>query len=179
MSLTRMFDLVCLRFFADITPPIWVDQGMIWLTFWFPLVLVSISIGLLFPKRWRFFGQASLLAGLFSVTLVELLWKPLFHRARPYATLEWVRLLVEPSNSYSLPSGHTSFAFSIAFALSVLPSKFWPAVTMFLALMTAISRVYVGIHYPTDVVLAMFHGALCTLLAYLLLTKSKKLVAKN
>src|SRR4030066_928366 len=77
--------------------------------------------------------------------------KHLFERPRPCQALENVRLLVGCSGSFSMPSNHAVNAFSVAATFSHFFRK--TAVPMFLiAALVALSRIYVGVHYPSDVI---------------------------
>ena len=89
-------------------------------------------------------------------------------------SLERVRpqLLLEPLSSYSLPSGHSSAAFALMLALGVLAGRGQPArwrVTWLLlaglpAAAVALSRVYLGVHWPTDIIAgALLAGSSCAL----------------
>ena len=87
---------------------------------------------------------------LLSQLLVHLV-KRLVNRPRPYKTFENVISKHPPNCKYSFPSGHTSTAFALAIALaSTIPGT--GIVAYSIASMVGLSRIYLGVHYPTDVI---------------------------
>jgi undecaprenyl-diphosphatase len=83
-------------------------------------------------------------------SIVQLV-KRIVNRPRPYTVIKQASAIKPPKCKYSFPSGHTNAAFSIAFVLSYV----FPALSILfftLAGLVAISRIYLGYHYPTDVV---------------------------
>ena len=77
--------------------------------------------------------------------------KRIVHRRRPYTTLDLDSVQNPPRCVYSFPSGHTACAFSVARGLSRLVPEL-SIVLYCVAIMTGLSRVSLGYHYPTDVV---------------------------
>lgn len=76
--------------------------------------------------------------------------KLLFTRPRPYMVLPGCNTLTGPLKDYSFPSGHTTAAFSLAVSYAM----YFPLLTLpllFLAAATGISRIYMGVHFPSDV----------------------------
>lgn len=87
----------------------------------------------------------------------------LWFRPRPFVALEGVTKLIEKSASEkSFPSGHATAAFAVAFGLMVHNRK-WGGAMAVLAAWVAVSRVFVGVHYPSDVVAGAVVGGLAAL----------------
>ncbi len=77
------------------------------------------------------------------------------NRQRPYVVLNNIEILIEPFESYSFPSGHTTSSFSVALVLSFYFPLLSP-VFILMALLVSISRVYLGVHYPSDILIGAF-----------------------
>lgn len=118
---------------------------------------------LLLARQWRALGFAG--GALLGTALANGALKALFARHRP-------EVLVEPLHSFSFPSGHSSAAFAFFLVLGVLAGRGQPArlrLTWLLlaglpALAIALSRVYLGVHWPSDIIAgALLAGGLCAL----------------
>lgn len=115
--------------------------------------------GLLFLKEERkhhLFFAPIVAAGGISYVLVELIVKPLVARMRP--SVEMGAIIVgNVKNDFSFPSGHATIAFAMAVVLSECEPK-WKGWFITLAVAIALSRVYIGVHYPLDVVFGALLG---------------------
>jgi len=117
------------------------DAGIIW-------ILLTLVL-MIFPKTRK---TASMLAIALTVgfLLGNLTLKPLVARVRPFILNPSVVLLIDAPHDYSFPSGHTLSSFEAAFVLLFRSRKMGiPAVI--LASLIAFSRMYLYVHYPTDV----------------------------
>ena len=80
--------------------------------------------------------------------------KRLINRKRPYEKLAGIENLVEPFESYSFPSGHTTASFAAAVTLSFAFPQL-SILFIFTALLVAVSRIYLGVHYPSDILIGI------------------------
>ena len=115
--------------------------------FWIILTLV-----LLVFKKTRRIGLCCAFALIIDVLAVNVVLKPLVARARPYAVLEIIVPLGHLSRDFSFPSGHSAASFACAWALYKTAPRKYGVCALVLATLIALSRLYVGVHYPTDVI---------------------------
>ncbi len=134
--------------------------------FWIVLTVVLLCI----PKT-RKMGLCSAIALLLSVIICNVILKNAFARIRPYEVIEEIELLVKRANDWSFPSGHTSASVAAAVALflaSTKKQKFFTVWGIVLAAAIGFSRIYVGIHYPTDVFVSAFMAIILAVVATLI-----------
>ncbi|HHU87586.1 MAG: phosphatase PAP2 family protein [Pelotomaculaceae bacterium] len=136
--------------------------------------LIWIALGLSFfifgRRSWKNAALLMLLALFASFLVDEELLKNIFRRPRPFETFAGINLLVLPPDSYSFPSAHTANAFAAGLVLArKIPSVAGPVLA--LALLIAFSRVYVGVHYPLDILAGALVGAACALFVLKLETR--------
>lgn len=146
---------------------------------WKTQALLILCIVFMFFKKTRKSAIAGFIGVFFSALLVELVWKGMFDRIRPYDAFAWAKLIGEPSDTFSFPSGHASAAFAVATGFSWFQKKWWPRILFFAsAVLTAFSRVYISIHWTTDVLAGAVNGILCGLLATLVVTQVSNLFSQ-
>ena len=125
------------------------DSGWFW---------IALSLLLMVPRRTRWIGITSLAAIVIGALITNVTLKNLVARTRPYEVVEGLALLIEKQSDYSFPSGHTCASFAAAGVYwRMLPKKFGIPLVI-LAAMIAFSRLYVGVHYPTDVLAGLLIG---------------------
>lgn len=96
--------------------------------------------------------------------------KRLLSRERPYNILEQLNTFGITLKDYSFPSGHTAASFSIATTIALNIPKI-SIIVFFIAIIVAISRIYLGVHYPTDVAAGIIIGCLSSIMIHLYLFK--------
>lgn len=148
------------------------DKGLFW---------IIIAVVALCFKKTRKMGLAMAFALIFGLLIGNVTLKPLIGRIRPYDLegYEAIRqaLLVNPLKDFSFPSGHTLVCFEGATAI-FLHNKKWGIPAFVIAALVAFSRLYLFVHYPTDVlggiILGISFGILGTLLSRLIFKKLEK-----
>lgn len=127
------------------------DGGILW--------IVLTVIFLILPKT-RKTGWYLLFALIVDAVLCNFIAKPLIARVRPYDVNTAVTLLVSPLKDYSFPSGHTAASFASVTALYMAGQKRLWKIALALSVLIAFSRLYLYVHYPTDVLGGILFGIL-------------------
>lgn len=93
--------------------------------------------------------------------------KKFYPRRRPYLALESIKVATNPLKDHSFPSGHTTAVFSsiIPFILFIPPLAY---VLIPVALSVGVSRIYLGLHYPSDVAAGIVLGSSTGIISYLM-----------
>ncbi len=143
----------------------WEAEFLLWLEqfrnpimnqFWYGISYVGLGLLCIpivircFQKKGRIetFSMAGTV--ICSHVLFAVILKAIIHRARPYMTWDMLQPLVYPKDA-SFPSGHTLFSFLLAFVYCRMFPKKIGIPALILASLIAISRMMMGVHYPTDV----------------------------
>ena len=132
------------------------DHGKIW---------IGLCLILLLFKRTRKAGVCGLFALLINLLITNVTLKPMVARIRPYEQFEDLIRLIGRQKDFSFPSGHTSSSFAATWSIFMMDrpirkisdkagkmkTSILGAASMILAVAIAYSRLYVGVHFPTDV----------------------------
>ena len=138
------------------------NGGVVW--------LVMIALLLMFKKT-RKAGIYCLAALLVDVTIVSGIIKPLVGRVRPYEVIEGLTSMIGPQWDTSFPSGHTASSFAVAFTCFLKGPKKIGIPALVLAALIGFSRLYVGVHYPSDVICGLFIGIAASLITVFILNR--------
>ena len=131
--------------------------------------LLTASL-LMVTRRERRTGCSMVLAIVVAFILVDLVMKPLVCRERPCEFADF-DLLVPVPDTFSFPSGHTAMAFAGATVLFIR-FRAWGIPAMVLATLVGISRMYLYVHWPTDVLVGALVGTICAVVVYKLVAGS-------
>lgn len=124
------------------------DAGLIW---------ILIGVGLICTKKYRSYGVMVLLALAVAFLLGDQLIKPIVERVRPCNVTEGMEILIKKPRGFSFPSGHTGSSFAAAVVIWGADKRFGIG-ALILAGLIAFSRLYLYVHYPTDVVAGLILG---------------------
>ena len=142
------------------------DSGILWIA----IAAICICI----PK-YRKAGLTMAVSLLMGLLICNVTLKPLVARIRPFDYVgKEIALLIPKPHDFSFPSGHTNASFAAATALLLHHRKIGiPA--MILAVLIAFSRLYLYVHYPTDVLASVALGISLAFLAHFLVNKGTAL----
>lgn len=115
------------------------------------IVAITAVIALLLWRRYRHVGITAGSSLFVEFILVNVLLKNMVQRMRPYVVNGALVLLGDRPGDFSFPSGHTGSAFAVAIVLYLSMPKRYGIPALALATLVALSRIYNGAHYPTDV----------------------------
>ena len=176
-SLAVSFDLPILDWIAanlrtpalDVAMPIitmFGDDGIFW---------IGVAVVLFLTKKYRKVGLGMAFAMMMGLLLCNVTLKPLIARIRPYdfQMLHFQKeifLLAGGMHDFSFPSGHTIASFEACTVLMLGDTKLGIPATV-LAFLIAFSRLYLYVHYPTDVLTSMVLGTALGILGYHLAQK--------
>lgn len=140
------------------------NAGALWLGLGALFLIMGIR-----RKNWREMGILLLLCVGASALACNLVLKPCVNRVRPYDLLGYAdKLLIPPLGDASFPSGHTAACFAAATAVYAKNRAWGRAAYAFGAVM-GFSRLYLGVHFPTDVLAGAAVGtAMASLVVHLL-----------
>ena len=118
------------------------DKGLFW---------IALTLVLLLFRRTRRLGVYCAASMVLTFLIVNCAIKPLIARTRPYDLFSEIQILAHAEHDFSFPSGHSANSFAVAWILYRMAPKKYGIPAVVLAALIAFSRLYVGVHYPTDV----------------------------
>jgi len=149
----------------------YLDLFFIFLSVFFIFFLVVLHFFIFLRKKRIYNWFLAMIVIFFGLVFKEIM-SLIYFRVRPFGSLSDINKLIEKSIlETSFPSGHTIVAFILAFTLLWIDRK-WGIIFIFLASLIGLSRVIVGVHYPTDILAGIFTALLLSLIF-------KKQIIKN
>lgn len=136
---------------------------------WFFIV---IAIVLICIPKYRKWGAAMGISLGLGLLFGNMLIKNIVARTRPYDLLDNITILVEHLSDYSFPSGHTMAAFEFFTVICLMPArKVYKILAGILAFTIAFSRLYLYVHFPSDVLVGMLFGTIFGVMGVRIVTR--------
>ena len=132
------------------------NSGAIW---------IILTICLLISRKYRKTGIALCCALVLDVIVCNIILKPFVARIRPCDVNTAIQLLISHPTDFSFPSGHTAASFAAVSTLYFCRQKLWIP-SLILALLISFSRLYLYVHYPSDVAAGMLFGSIFGFIGY-------------
>ena len=132
------------------------DKGIIW---------IVLAVALLFSSKTRKCGIFMLVSMGLGLLIGNGIIKNLVARPRPYWIDESITLLIPGLTDYSFPSGHTLASFEAAIMIFLFNKK-WGIPAIILSVLIGISRMYLFVHFPSDVLAGAVLGTIISLIVY-------------
>lgn len=120
-------------------------------------VWIMMSFYLLINRQYRHEGKVVLITLITGAIIGEGMLKNMIRRPRPFNEIKNLKIIIAKPSSYSFPSGHTLSSFAAANVLSKYFTEY-ELIFMGLAFLISISRVYLCVHYPTDIIAGIVIG---------------------
>lgn len=130
------------------------DAGIVW---------IVIGVVLALRRKTRSMGCCLLVCLALTYVVNDKIIKEIVERARPFVADPSIEIIIDKPSGFSFPSGHTASSFAAATAIFLFDRKYG-ALAYVLALIIGISRVYLFVHYPSDVLCGMVVGVVCAFL---------------
>lgn len=132
------------------------------------IMWLFLATFLLLFTPYKKYGVMIILADFLYYLLCAKIIKPNFSRKRPFQQDETIQIIINKPKSSSFPSGHSTIAFSCTIILFFM-NPIVGCLALILSFIIAFSRVYLLIHYPSDVIIGSLIGICIGLLSYLII----------
>ena len=117
-----------------------------------PIIGLIFILGFFSGQRGKLALTILIISLSFTDAICAQILKPFFERIRPsHLNIENINLLISKGGKWSMPSNHAANMFSLAIVLSYFYKKYKPLLLL-LAILISFSRIYVGVHFPGDVI---------------------------
>ena len=185
-SIFDSFDMSVFTFFGEQIQNAAMNIVANFITFFggseFVMPMAVLGLVLSFFKRTRKFGMAVLFAVLVGTLLTNVIFKPMFDRPRPYVYyaenplfMSWYEFAgAHVESDKSFPSGHTTAAFEIGVALFLVLNKKYSWIFPVFSVLVGLSRIYLMVHYVTDVLGGVLIGTFAGVMGYVIMTALMK-----
>ena len=141
------------------------DKGALW---------ILLTLALLIIRKTRPIGARCAVAMVIGLLVTNLVIKNWVARIRPYEVIPGLQCIVALADDWSFPSGHTTNSLACAWVLFRCAPRKYGVPALVMAILISLSRLYVGIHYPTDVLGGAVIGLCSACLALWLVPKAEK-----
>ena len=146
------------------------DKGAFW---------ILTAVALMCFRKTRRLGVTCALAMLIGTVVTDVCVKNWVARVRPYELVEGLESLVGAQRGWSFPSGHATCGHACAWVLFCRAPKKYGAPALALAVLIALSRLYVGVHYPSDVLGGALIGICSAAMAMFIADRAAARLAKR
>ncbi len=179
----NVFDDSIINFIAENFHNAFTDVFFVYVTYLgeLGLVWIVISLVMLISKKYRVYGFLALMALLLTFLIGEVVLKNIIARDRPFVSDPDLLVLIHKPSSFSFPSGHSGSSFTAATIFYFVNKKFGVCAYI-LAFLVAFSRVFLCVHYPTDVICGAVLGIIMAnvvIFAYKKVKRRRMLMVEN
>lgn len=128
------------------------------------IIAILTVVTLVLWRKYRYVGVTAASSLFMEFLLLNVWLKNMVQRTRPYVVDTDLVLLGDKPGDFSFPSGHTGSAFAVAVVMLLCMPRRYGVPAIIMASLIALSRIYNGAHYPTDVlgaiIIAVFTGVM-------------------
>lgn len=150
--------------FLDKIMPLITKLGNVGI-FWIALACFFILI-----KKYRKIGIMIFISIFLCALTGNIILKPLVKRIRPFDLVHFTQLLISAPKDFSFPSGHTMASFASATVI-ISQNKKWGMYAFILAFLIGFSRLYLFVHFPSDVIMGAVIGCILGIISVKLFNK--------